>query len=527
MTLRPAHEPLFNWLSARSAGVLLHPTCLPGNQAIGTLDQAADQFLDFLKSAGMSWWQVCPLGPTGYGDSPYQCFSAFAGNPYLIDLRDFVARGLLKDGDLAPLAAQEREAVDFGALYRIKWPLLRRAFDAHRRAGSPSLGSEGFLEFKAAQASWLEPYACFSALKVHFGGRPWWEWPAGARSFAALQENLRALVRDELEAHRFFQYAFFSQWRRVRSEADRRGIGIIGDIPIFVAADSADVWTHPELFELGTDSLPTAVAGVPPDYFSEDGQLWGNPLYRWEVHAADGFAWWKNRLRASFEMYDVVRIDHFRGFDAYWSVPLPAENARSGEWRKGPGLEFFRAVHDAFPDARIIAEDLGLLTPSVVALRRDTGLPGMAVLQFAFGGDAKNDYLPHNLHPNGVIYPGTHDNDTTLGWYSTADEGTRDHVRRYLRVSGAEVGWDFIRSAYAAVSKVAVFSMQDILSLGSEGRFNSPGKADGNWKWRIGDADLDWLEKGGTAAYLAGLADLYRRISPSEEIQDGGTSPEK
>jgi 4-alpha-glucanotransferase len=226
-------------------------------------------------------------------------------------------------------------------------------------------------------------------------------------------------------------------------------------------------------------------------------------------------------------MYDVVRIDHFRGFDAYWSVPLPAENARSGEWRKGPGLEFFRAVHDAFPDARIIAEDLGLLTPSVVELRRDTGLPGMAVLQFAFGGDAKNDYLPHNLHPNGVIYPGTHDNDTTLGWYSTADEGTRDHVRRYLRVSGAEVGWDFIRSAYAAVSKVAVFSMQDILSLGSEGRFNSPGKADGNWKWRIGDADLDWLEKGGTAAYLAGLADLYRRISPSEEIQDGGTSPEK
>ena len=254
---------------------------------------------------------------------------------------------------------------------------------------------------------------------------------------------------------------------------------MIGDIPIFVAADSADAWAHPELFELGKDGRPVAVAGVPPDYFSKDGQLWGNPLYRWEVHAADGYSWWKERMRASFEMYDVVRIDHFRGFDAYWRIPLPAENARKGEWRPGPGLAFFRAIKGAFPDSRIIAEDLGLMTPSVEDLLRDSGLPGMAVLQFAFGGDAKNPYLPHNLRPNGVVYPGTHDNDTTLGWYATAGEAVRDHVRRYLRVTGSEVGWDFIREAYGAASRIAVVPMQDLLSLGFGGPIQLPRQARG------------------------------------------------
>jgi len=502
---------LFSWLSARSAGVLLHPTSLPGSQGIGTLDSSAVRFLDFLRAAGMSWWQVCPLGPTGYGDSPYQCFSAFAGNPYLIDLQDFVARKLLTAGELAPLALLGSVEVDYGALYQLKWPLLRKAYERHAASGAPALGSEGFSQFKALQASWLEPYAWFRALKDHYGGRAWWEWPTEARSVTALPAALRARLKDDVGAHQFYQYAFFSQWRRLRAEAAKRGIGIIGDIPIFVAADSADAWASPGLFELGADGQPVAVAGVPPDYFSADGQLWGNPLYRWDVHARDGYAWWKERLRASFDMCDIVRIDHFRGFDAYWRIPLPAKTARTGEWVPGPGLAFFRAVKKAFPDARIIAEDLGLLTPTVESLLKETGLPGMAVLQFAFGGDAKNSYLPHNLARNGVIYPGTHDNDTTIGWYAGADEKTRDHVRRYLRVDGKEVGWDFIRQAYFAVSRIAIMPMQDLLSLGSEARLNSPGRPDGNWRWRLASADIERMIGGGSAAYLSGLAELSGR----------------
>jgi 4-alpha-glucanotransferase len=513
MTSRSASDgTLFNWLSSRSAGVLLHPTSLPGDQGIGTLDGAAIQFLDFLQAAGMSWWQVCPLGPTGYGDSPYQCFSAFAGNPYLIDLRDFVARQLLTAAEVAPLASLEAAAVDYGALYQLKWPLLRKAFDRHRRAGSPPLGTLGFAEFKASEDSWLGPYACFRALKDSQGGRPWWDWPEAARSYAGLQPELRATLADEVEAHQFYQYAFFSQWRRIRAEAGRRGIGIIGDTPIFVAADSADAWARPGLFELGKDGRPVAVAGVPPDYFSADGQLWGNPLYKWEVHAAEGYAWWKDRLRSTFTMCDILRIDHFRGFDSYWRIPLPAENAKTGEWRPGPGLDFFRAISEAFPNARIIAEDLGLLTPSVEELLARSGLPGMSVLQFAFGGDAKNPYLPHNLRRNQVIYPGTHDNDTALGWYATAGEATRDHVRRYLRVGGAEVAWDLIRAAYSAVSDIAVIPMQDLLSLGPEARFNTPGKPEGNWRWRLSPGGIERLGSGSTAAYLASLATLTGRM---------------
>jgi 4-alpha-glucanotransferase len=519
VTPLPAKDgTLFNWLSSRSAGVLLHPTSLPGNQGIGTLDGAAVRFLDFLQAAGMSWWQVCPLGPTGYGDSPYQCFSAFAGNPYLIDLQDFVARKLLKADELAPLADVGAGNVDFGALYRLKWPLLRLAFIRHRLANSPALGPEGFDQFKAAQASWLEPYALYSALKDSFGGGAWWEWPAQTRSFVDIPSSVRAKLHDEISAHQFYQYAFFSQWRRIRAEAARRGIGIVGDIPIFVAADSADAWSCPGLFELGNDGRPVAAAGVPPDYFSEDGQLWGNPLYRWEVHARDGYAWWKSRLRSTFEMCDIVRIDHFRGFDSYWRIPLPAENAKAGEWRAGPGLDFFRAVGAEFPDARIIAEDLGLLTPSVEELLAETGLPGMAVLQFAFGDDAKNPYLPHNLTRNRVIYPGTHDNDTTLGWYPAAGEATRDHMRRYLRITGSEAGWDFIRAAYSSVAGITVVPMQDILSLGSQARFNTPGKAEGNWRWRLADGDIESLAAKGTSAYLAGLAELNGRMPPEPTV---------
>ena len=510
--------PLFNWLDSRAAGVLLHPTALPGDQGVGTFDAHAVRFLDFLKAAGLKYWQICPLGPTGYGDSPYQCFSAFAGNPYLIDLHALVAPGLLTHAEIAPLAALDADRVDYGALYEKKWPLLAQAFARFKTAGAPVLAADGesFDEFKRAQAAWLDGYAFFRALKDHHRGVAWWEWPAAVRSYAAATKSpLRAQLAAATEAHAFFQYLFFAQWRALRAEATQRGIEIIGDIPIFVAADSADVWADPELFELDAKTgRPLAVAGVPPDYFSADGQLWGNPLYRWDRHAADGYAWWHARLRASFALCDVVRIDHFRGFDAYWRIPATAPTARTGEWVKAPGLEFFQSVRAAFPEAKIIAEDLGELTPSVVALREATGLPGMAILQFAFGGeDAKNLYLPHNLLPNGAIYPGTHDNDTTIGWYAAAPEKERDHARRYLRIDGREIAWDFIRTSYAAVSRLAVFPMQDILSLGNETRFNSPGKPQGNWQWRCSAPQLEHLVTGGTATYLKTLGAMYGRTA--------------
>jgi 4-alpha-glucanotransferase len=517
-TARPPSptSPLFNWLDARAAGVLLHPTALPGAQGIGTFDEHAVRFLDFLQAAGLKYWQLCPLGPTGYGDSPYQSFSAFAGNPYLIDLKALVAAQLLTSAEIAPLAALDADRVDYGALYEKKWPLLAQAFGRFKAAGAPALAADGetFAQFQTQQAAWLDGYAFFRALKDYHRGVAWWEWPAAVRSYVAAKKSpFRAQLAAATEAHAFYQYLFFAQWRALRAAAAARGIKIIGDIPIFVAADSADVWTHPELFELDPQTArPLAVAGVPPDYFSADGQLWGNPLYLWSRHAADGYAWWHARLRASFALCDVVRIDHFRGFDAYWRIPATAPTARTGAWVKAPGLDFFRSVRAAFPAAKIIAEDLGELTPSVVALREATGLPGMAILQFAFGGDdAQNLYLPHNLVANAAIYPGTHDNDTSLGWYATAAEKERDHARRYLRVDGREIGWDFIRTSYAAVSRLAVVPLQDVMSLGSAARFNAPGKPQGNWQWRFRREQLEQLMTGGTAAYLQSLATLYGR----------------
>jgi 4-alpha-glucanotransferase len=479
--------PLFNWLSHRAAGVLLHPTSFPGSQGIGTFDRQAEHFLDFMQSAGLRYWQICPLGPTGYGDSPYQCFSAFAGNPYLIDLHDFADRGWLTDAELAPLSQVAADRVDFGALYRLKWPLLQQAYKRYRRDGEPPLADESFAAFKTRHAGWLDAYAYFRALKDYNGGRSWTDWPDQTRRFASALGS------------------------RVRAAATRRGIAIIGDIPIFAAADSADVWSRPELFEVDpATGRPYAVAGVPPDYFSADGQFWGNPLYAWARHASDDFAWWRQRLSAAFALCDVVRIDHFRGFDEFWRIPLPAETARLGKWVPGPGLDFFKSIHASFPEAKIIAEDLGVLTPGVVQLREDAGLPGMAVLQFAFGDTAANAYLPHNLIENSVVYPGTHDNDTSLGWYAATDEKTRNHARRYLRVSGKEIGWDLLRAAYESVSRLAIIPLQDILSLGSEARFNFPGHPMGNWQWRYSEPQLEAL-CGDTSEYLRDLGELYGR----------------
>jgi 4-alpha-glucanotransferase len=511
-----SERKLFEWLTERGAGVLLHPTSFPNDQGVGTLGAEAIEFLDFLAAAGMTYWQMCPLGPTGYGDSPYQCFSAFAGNPYLIDLKDLVARRLLAPEDLAPLARLPRDRVDFGWLWTEKWKLLDRAYETFVATGQPAGPGPNFAEFVKTEANWLEPYVLFMALKTYNGGKAWTTWPADQRSHAAVaaQPKLLKALAPAADAHRFFQWVFAGQWAKVREEAKKRKISIIGDIPIFVAADSADVWAQPELFDLSPETgQPRHVAGVPPDYFSADGQLWGNPLYKWSEHEATGYAWWRARLNASFALCDVLRIDHFRGFDEFWQIPFSAPTARTGEWVKGPGIGFFHSIEAAFPAAKIIAEDLGILTPSVVQLRDEAGFPGMVVLQFAFGDTPKNLYLPHNGVANSVVYAGTHDNDTTRGWYAAADPKTQDHVRRYLRTGGQEITWDLIRTAYAGVPRLAVLTLQDLLNLGSEARFNTPGKPAGNWGWRYSAEQLAQL-RGASAGYLKDLGELFGRYVP-------------
>ncbi len=512
LSFTAAGPQVFNWLDERIAGVLLHPTALPSRYGVGAFDQAAIELLEFFAAAGIKAWQLCPLGPTGFGDSPYQCFSAFAGNPYLIDPGALVAAGLLKEEALQPLRALSQDRVDFGALYQLKLPILFSAHAAWKRDSKRPLPYGSFDTFRERHANWLPGYSLFSAIKEHFNGQPWWEWPAEVRSLERARKSpLAGQVAARAEAYEFVQYLFFGQWARLRQRAADLDMTIIGDAPIFAAIDSADVWAHPQLFRLDSaTSRPTVVAGVPPDYFSADGQLWGNPLYDWPAHAAEDYAWWFDRLRANFELYDVVRIDHFRAFDTYWAIPAGAPNARTGKWEPGPGLPFFQRLRERLPHAKLIAEDLGDLSPSVITLREATGLPGMAILQFAFGSGADNLYLPHNLRANSAVYPGTHDNDTTLGWYASIDEPTRDHVRRYLRVSGREIGWDFIRAAYGAVSNLAIVPLQDLLSLGSAARFNKPGTSQGNWSWRYQAEQLRSLREG-ASPYLRELAGLYGR----------------
>ena len=505
-------NPLFNWLDHRAAGVLLHPTSLPSECGIGTLNEHCFDFIDFLANAGFKYWQTCPLGPTGFGDSPYQSFSSFAGNPYLISLNALENKHLLDQSIVDELRDLPNSFVDFGALYLAKWPVLDAVYEKFVWGKRKIRPYGAFTRFKNKHAEWLEPYACFQALKSKFNGDPWYLWPEELRSYnEAKQTPLVKELEREIDAQMFFQYLFFGQWKLVREHAKKQGIRIIGDIPIFVALDSADVWQHPEFFQLDTKTRqPIAVAGCPPDYFSEDGQLWGNPLYDWDALAKDDYAWWIRRLKHNFELYDVVRIDHFRGFDSYWSIPYSSKTARNGEWKKGPGLDFFKTVKRKIRNCKLIAEDLGELTNDVRALRRDTGLPGMAVLQFAFGGEGDNYYLPHNLQPDSVLYPGTHDNNTSLGWYAEASDAEKNHVRRYLRVDGSEIGWDLLRAAYKSVSRLTIIPFQDLLSLGSQARFNRPGEALGNWSWRYLPHQLKALE-GDTTLYLKDLAELYYR----------------
>lgn len=469
----------------RSSGILLHPSSLPSPYGIGDLGAEAYRFADWLASSGCRVWQVLPLGPTGYGDSPYQSFSAFAGNPYLISPEELLADGLLSPADLDPLRDLPAERVAFGELIPRKLTLLGAAFARYQ--ADPSKLSGEFDSFRAEHASWLNDYALFMALKEANGGGAWngWKEELRAREPSAL-EKARAELSESVLRYEFYQFLFFRQWHKLRAYANERGLQIVGDLPIFVAYDSADVWARPDLFFLDKSGNPTVVAGVPPDLFSPTGQLWGNPLYDWKAHKKEGYAWWLARVRASLEMFDVLRFDHFRGFAGYYEIPAADKTAEHGKWVKGPGKDFFKAIQKdlGVKELPFIAEDLGVITPDVIELLEAFNLPGMKVLQFAFS-DPQNPFLPHHYVPNCVAYTGTHDNDTARGWYESATEAERDFARRYLRVDGSDFAWDLIRGVWASVAALAVAPMQDVLNLGGEARMNYPSRLGGNWEWRM------------------------------------------
>jgi 4-alpha-glucanotransferase len=467
----------------RSSGVLLHPTSLPGRYGIGDLGPSAFQFVDWLADAGCKLWQILPLGPTGYGDSPYQCFSAFAGNPYLIS-PDFLLRdNLLHPDDLAEVPDFAADEVDYGRIIPWKLNLLERAFIRFKSA--PKAVRQEFDHFCAENVAWLQDYALFMALKEAHGGGDWGKWPELLRkrdSDTLAEANARHA--DAIERYTFYQFAFFRQWSDVREHAHHRGLRIIGDIPIFVAYDSADVWANPELFFLDESGQPSVVAGVPPDYFSETGQLWGNPLYRWGVLKSRDYDWWLARFRAILSQVDIVRLDHFRGFAGYWEIPAGSATAESGRWVPGPGEDFLEEVESALGELPIIAEDLGEITPDVIVLRDQFDLPGMKILQFGFSGP-DNAFLPHNYASHCVTYTGTHDNDTARGWYETAPDHERDFARRYLDTDGNNFAWELTRAGWASVAVYAVAPIQDLLGLGTEARMNYPSKLGGNWSWRL------------------------------------------
>lgn len=500
------------WLTTRTAGVLAHLSSLPGDYGIGNLGPGARAFVDFLAEARVRHWQICPIGPTGYGDSPYQLFSGRAGNPYFIDLGELQAAGLLTAADLAPLRALPAARVDYGRLYETFWPVLARAYDRFAASGAERLGDFGTLrDFRRAQAGWLEPFADFMALKAHFGGRAWPTWPAEFRQWTlGLRAMAPASVRLEADRQAFYQYVFFGQWERLRAYAAARRVGIVGDVPIFVALDSADTWQNRAVFRLDAQGEPLAVAGVPPDYFSATGQLWGNPLYDWDYLTRTGYVWWIDRLRAAFELYDIIRLDHFRGFDTYWEITAGAPDARQGRWLKCPGHAFFAAVRAALPSARIIAEDLGYIGPDVVELRRAAGLPGMKVLQFAYGHDANNVNLPHFYPRDSVAYTGTHDNVTTRGWLEALTPDVAALVDDYYLLGGVRSAWPIIRAALATPSRLAVIPMQDLLDLPASATLNRPGTNEGNWQWRFTTADLASLA-GEKTARLQHWIHLYDR----------------
>ena len=520
----------------RSSGILLHPTSLPGAYGIGELGDEAFNFVDYLAAAKQSLWQILPLGPTGYGDSPYASFSSFAGNPLLISLKKLQQAGDISAEALTDAPYFLPDGVNFGRLIPWKMNLLRRAAlrflhhaDATRRAA--------YEKFCAAEAWWLDDFSLFMAVKLHFDakarregvfGAMWsnyWDKDIALRKPEAMA-RWRSQLAEEISVQKVLQFYFFTQWDALHRYANAQGIRIIGDIPIFVAPDSADVWANRDLFRLDETGQPTVVAGVPPDYFSETGQLWGNPLYNWEKMAETGYRWWIKRISATLRMVDIVRIDHFRGFEAYWEIPAGEKTAVNGRWVQAPGDDFFTAVQKSLGELPIIAEDLGVVTEGVVALREKFGFPGMKVLQFAFdagesgGKGATNAFLPHNFLPQAVVYTGTHDNDTTLGWYQKRSEAEKDLVRRYLGRDDHDIVWEFIRLAMASVARFAVIPFQDVLALGTDARMNTPSVLGGNWQWRFrAEAMNDW-----TAGRLREMVELYGR---NPKIWQNLPAPEK
>jgi 4-alpha-glucanotransferase len=469
----------------RASGVLLHPTSLPGRFGIGEFNDHAYRFVDTLAQTGQKLWQVLPLGPTGYGDSPYQCFSAFAGNPLLISLEHLVRENALSADDLNEAPEFDDHAVEYGDVIEFKQEVLHNSY-IHFRQYASKEQQAAFDEFCKTNAAWLDDYALFIALKDAHSGEAWNTWEDDiARRTPTARARAERTLSDDIQKQKYYQFQFFRQWGALKKYANDKGIKIIGDIPIFVAYDSADAWSHRELFHFDERGNPTVVAGVPPDYFSPTGQRWGNPLYRWDVMAQQGYAWWVERLRSAFQLFDYIRIDHFRGFEAYWEVPASEPTAITGKWVKGPGKALFQAIKRELGDLPIIAEDLGVITPEVEALRDGLGFPGMRVLQFAFVADTSSDFLPHNYVPNTVAYAGTHDNDTTVGWFEKLDAKTRQEVLDYTGTDGSAIQWDLIRLLMMSVANTIVVTAQDWLGLGSDARMNFPGRAEGNWSWRL------------------------------------------
>ncbi|XGV99770.1 MAG: 4-alpha-glucanotransferase [Leptolyngbya sp. BL-A-14] len=479
----------------RASGVLLHPTSLPGRFGIGDLGKAAYEFVDFLANSGQTLWQVLPLGPTGYEHSPYiMNFSTFAGNPLLIDLEQLVSDGLLDANELAPIADDNPDQVNFDRAIAHKMHLLKLAYDRFQKARS----SEGqapeqhaqFNQFLQEQASWLDDFTLFMALLEANGGKGWHQWePAIARRDPDAINTQREALKDRIQFQQFLQFIFFEQWRTLRQYANSKNIKIIGDISIYVCHNSSDVWAAPDLFKLDPNTFePAFIAGVPPDYFSATGQLWGNPVYNWEQAQKTNFAWWIKRFQVTLQYVDIVRVDHFRGFEAYWQVPAGEETAINGEWIKAPGDVFFEALGNALGRLPILAEDLGIITPEVEALRDRFDFPGMRILMFAFGDDPNNAYLPHNYVRNTVVYPGTHDNDTVIGWWQQASETEKQFLAKYFGYTSpdaiSDINWLFIRTALASVADLAIIPLQDLLDLDGSARMNDPSHNDGNWRWR-------------------------------------------
>jgi 4-alpha-glucanotransferase len=486
----------------RRSGVICHPTSFPGPHGIGDLGEPAFRFVDWLARGSQSDWQILPLGPIGPGNSPYASPSAFAGNTLLISIPWLVGDGLLPQGTLDSSPEFASAFVDYDAVRAFKLPLLQQAFAQFRRGGGAAL-RPAFESYRHEQATWLDDYALFLALKDQFGGAVWSDWPPefALREPQAIAD-VRAKLDDEVRCHQFVQFLFDSQWRELRRYANDRGARVIGDLPIFVTYDSADVWAHRELFRLDDFGRPTEVAGVPPDAFTASGQLWGNPVYNWAHNAQTGFRWWIDRVRSALHRVDLLRIDHFRGFAATWVVPAEAPTAASGHWERGPGRAIFDAMEGALGALPFIVEDLGLVTPDVTELREALGLPGMKVLQFAFDSGPSNPYLPHNYAQNVVAYTGTHDNQTTIGWFRTLPEHVRANVQRYLGRDGSDIAWDLIRTAWSSVADQAIAPLQDVMRLEDDARMNMPGSPYGNWAWRYAPHQLH-----------EGLADSLREMT--------------